>query len=206
MRLDENNLRLDTAAGKELRRKVNFTTAGHDPCLADGFIMKTLVPDEEKLNDVSPPDSDDDSVDTEIGTPELIEKVPDLPKSYDEAILNHPTEEEEPSEMLKGKRGRRKKKDTFQGNHWSDRSSIPIRKVRDYDVMRICGRPLIPLSQNSIKRLIDEFEVAVPSRKKRKSKGPHQKVRGARLTSLLWLTHCQGISLQGNGLLKTKTT
>jgi len=35
MRLDENNLRLDKAAGKELRCKVNFTTAGRDPCLAD---------------------------------------------------------------------------------------------------------------------------------------------------------------------------
>jgi len=102
IRLDENNLRLDKAAGKELRRKANLTTAGRDPCLADGFIMKTLVPDEDKLNDVSPPDSDDDSVDTEIGTPESIEKVPDLPENYDEEILNHPTEEEEPSEMLKG--------------------------------------------------------------------------------------------------------
>jgi len=67
IRLDENNLRLDKAAGKELRRKVNFTTAGRDPCLADGFIMKTLVPDEDKLNDVPPPDNDDDSVDAEIG-------------------------------------------------------------------------------------------------------------------------------------------
>ena len=128
MRLDENNLRLDKAAGKELRRKVNFKTAGRDPCLADGFIMKTLVPDEEKLNDVSPPDNDDDSVETEIGTPESIEKVPDLPENYDEEILNHPTEEEDPSEILKGKRGRRKKKDTFQGNHRSDRSSVPVRK------------------------------------------------------------------------------
>jgi len=128
MRLDENNLRLDKAAGKELRRKVNFTTAGRDPCLADGFIMKTLVPDEEKLNDVSPPDSDDDSVDTEIGTPESIEKVPDLPENCDEEILNDPTEEEDPSEMLKGKQGRRKKKDTFQGNHRSDRSSIPVHR------------------------------------------------------------------------------
>jgi len=33
MRLDENNLRLDKAAGKELRRKANFKTAGRDPCL-----------------------------------------------------------------------------------------------------------------------------------------------------------------------------
>jgi len=128
MRLDENNLRLDKAAGQELRRKANFTTAGRDPCLADGFIVKTPVPDEEKLNDVSPPDNDDDSVETEIGTPESIEKAPDLPENCDEEILNHPTEEEEPSEMLKGKRGRRKKKDALQGNHRSDRSSIPVRK------------------------------------------------------------------------------
>jgi len=126
MRLDKNNLRLDKAAGKELRRKVNFTTAGRDPCPTDGFIMKTLVPDDEKLNDVSPPGGDDDSVDTEIGTPESIEKVPDLPENYDEEILNHPTEEEEP--LFKGKRGRGKKKDTFQGNHRSDQSSIPIHK------------------------------------------------------------------------------
>jgi len=84
---------------------VNFTTAGRDPCLADGFIMKTSVPNEEKLNDASPPDCDDDSVDTEIGTPESIEKAPDLPENHDEEILNHPTKEEEPSEMLKGKQG-----------------------------------------------------------------------------------------------------
>jgi len=127
MRLDENNLRLDKTAGKELRRKVNFMTAGRDPCLADGFIMKTLVPNEDKLNDVPPPEGDDDSVDTEIGTPEPIEKVPDLPENYDKELLNPPIEEE-PSETLKGKWGRRKKKDTFQGNHRSDQGSIPIRK------------------------------------------------------------------------------
>jgi len=119
MRLDENNLRLDKDTGKELRCKVNFTTAGHDPCHADGFIVKTLVPDEEKLNDASPPDNDDDSVETEIGAPASIEKAPDLPENHGEEILKHPTEEEEPSETLKGKRGRRKKKDTFQGNHQS---------------------------------------------------------------------------------------
>jgi len=127
MRLDENNLRLDKATGKELGRKVNFTTAGCDPCLADGFIVKTLVPNEDKLNDVSPPEGDDDSVDTEIGAPESIEKAPDLPENYDEEFLNPPIEEE-PFKTLKGKQGRRKKKDTFQGNHRSDRSSIPIRR------------------------------------------------------------------------------
>ena len=40
----------------------------------------------------------------------------------------NPPIEEKPSETLKGKQGRRKKKDAFQGNHLSDRSSIPIRK------------------------------------------------------------------------------
>jgi len=90
--------------------------------------VKTSVPDEEKLNDVSPPDGDDDSVDTEIGAPESIEKAPDPPENCDEEILNHPTKEEDPSELLKGKRGRRKKKHAFQGNHRSDRSSIPVRK------------------------------------------------------------------------------
>jgi len=127
MRLDENNLRLNKAAGKGLRSKVNFTTAGRDPCLADGFIMMTPVPDEEKLNDASPPEGDDDSVDTEIGTPDSIEKVPDLPENCDEELLNHAIEEK-PSEVLKGKQGRRKKKDAFQGNHRSDKSSIPVCK------------------------------------------------------------------------------
>jgi len=62
-------------------------------------------------------------------------------------------------------------------------------KAQDYNVMQTCGNPLIPLSRNSIKRLMDEFEVAVPSRRKRKSRDPHQKVKGTRPTSLLWLTH-----------------
>ena len=157
MRLDENNLRLDKATGKELRRKANFTTAGRDPCIADGFIMKTLAPDEEKLNDASPPDGDDDSVDTEIGTPESIEKAPDPPENCDEEILNHPTEEEEPSEMLKGKRGRRKKKDAFQGNCWSDRSSIPIRKSsrlrRDVNVWEALDPTKLKLDQEIDRRV-----------------------------------------------------
>jgi len=66
--------------------------------------MKTLVPDEDKLNDVSPPEGGDDSVDTEIGTPYSIEKVPDLPENYDEELSNPPIEEE-PSETVKGKQG-----------------------------------------------------------------------------------------------------
>jgi len=111
MRLDENNLRLDKAAGQKLRRKINFTTAGRDPCLTDGFIMKTLVPDDEKMNDAPHPKNDDDSVDTEVGKPASIEKVPDLPENYDEELLSSPVKEE-PSEARKGKRGRRTKKDT----------------------------------------------------------------------------------------------
>jgi len=89
--------------------------------------MKTPAPDEEKLNDASPPEGDDDSVDTEIGTPDLIEDVPCIPEKHDEELLN-PTDEEDPSELLKGKQGQWKKKDTFQGNHRSDHSSIPLHR------------------------------------------------------------------------------
>jgi len=46
-------------------------------------------------------------------------------------------------------------------------------KAQVYNVMRICGKPLIPLSRSLIKRLIEEFEVAVPSRRKKKSNDPH---------------------------------
>jgi len=125
MRLDENNLRLDKAAGQELRRKINFATAGRDPCLADGFIMKTIAPDYEKLNDAPRPDNDDDSVNAEIGSPASIEKVPDLPENYDEDVLNPPAKEE-PSKALKGKQGCRTKKDTFQGSHRGDQSDVPV--------------------------------------------------------------------------------
>jgi hypothetical protein len=45
-------------------------------------------------------------------------------------------------------------------------------RAQDYVVMRICGRPLILLSRNSIKKLRNEFGVAVPSRKKRKLRDP----------------------------------
>jgi len=156
MRLDKNNLRLDKAAGKELRSKVNFTTAGRDPCLADGFIVKTLVPDEDKLKDVSPPEGDDDSVDTEIGTPDSIEKASDIPENCDEELLN-PTDKEDPSKLLKGKRGRRKKKDTFQGNHRSDRSSIPVRKSsrlqRDANVWEALDPTKSKLDQEIEKRV-----------------------------------------------------
>jgi len=79
MSLDENNLWLDRAAGQALRCKANFTTAGRDPCLAEGFAMKTLVPNIDQMNDVSPPDDDNESVDTEVRAHDFVEKVPHLP-------------------------------------------------------------------------------------------------------------------------------
>ena len=65
------------------------------------------------MNDVITPAEDDDSVDTEVGTPVAIDEVPDLPENMDEEML-HPTIEEDPEEALKGIRGRRTKKDTYQ--------------------------------------------------------------------------------------------
>jgi len=141
MRLDENNLQLDKAAGQELQRKVNFTRAGRDPCLTDGFVMKTLVLDREKMDDASPPENDDDSVNTEVGTPATIEEAPNLPENHDEELSDPPIKGE-PSEALKGKRVHRKKKDAFQENHQSDQNSVPVcRSSRSYGVTRMCGRP-----------------------------------------------------------------
>jgi len=64
--------------------------------------MKTPVPDDEKMNDAPHADNDDDSVDTKIGNPASIEKVPDRPENHDEDFLDSPVEEE-PSKALKGK-------------------------------------------------------------------------------------------------------
>jgi len=60
-------------------------------------------------------------------------------------------------------------------------------KAQDHNVTQTCGKPLIPLSQSSIKRLTDKFED--PSRRKKKLNDPHWRVKGARLASLQWLTH-----------------
>jgi len=141
MRLDENNLQLDKAAGQELQRKVNFTRAGRDPCLADGFVMKTLVLDREKMDDASPPENDDDSVNTEVGTPASIEEAPNLPENHDEELSDPPIKGE-PREALKGKQVHRKKKDAFQENHRSDQNSVPVcQSSRSHGVTRMCGRP-----------------------------------------------------------------
>ncbi len=119
IRLDQNNLRLDKAAGQTIKRKVNFRTAGRDPCLADGFIMKTISPDTDAMNDASPPvedQGDDDSVDTEVITPASIDDVPELPENMDEEMVN-PTPDPEDTDFLSGKRGRREKTDQFKGSH-----------------------------------------------------------------------------------------
>ena len=65
IRMDQNNLRLDKAAGETIKRKVNFRTAGRDPCLAEGFIMKTLVPDTDATNDKSPVEEQEEEDDEE---------------------------------------------------------------------------------------------------------------------------------------------
>ena len=177
MRLDENNLRLDKAAGQELRRKIDFTTAGRDPCLADGFIMKTLVPDDEKMNDVPHPDNDDDSVETKVGNPASIEKAPDLPENCNEEMLSPPVKEE-PSEALKGKRGHRTKKDTFQGSHQSDRSDIPIcqssRSQRDANVWEALDPTKSKLDQEIEKRA----QSCSPKQKKEEVERPTLKSEG----------------------------
>ena len=109
--------------------KIDIRTAGRDPCLAEGFIMKTLVPNDEAMNDVFPKDNakDDDSVDTEIGRPIPIDDVPPLPENMDEELVQS-TLEDDPKDFLQLNRGRRKKKDTFQGSHRHDRNPTPERR------------------------------------------------------------------------------
>jgi len=41
--------------------------------------MKTLVPNIDQMNDVSPPDDDNEPVDTEVRAHDSVEKVPHLP-------------------------------------------------------------------------------------------------------------------------------
>ena len=113
IRLDQNNLHLDKAAGKTIKRKVNFRTTGRDPCLADGFIMKTIMPNTDAMNDVPPPvedQEDDSSVDTEIITPEPIDDIPELPENMDEEMVN-PMPESEVTGFLNSNHGCHGKKD-----------------------------------------------------------------------------------------------
>jgi len=110
--MDQNNLWLDKAAGETIKQKVTFRTAGRDPCLAEGFIMKTLVPDTNAMNDVSPVDeqNEEDSIEEEKGIPVPIDDVPKLPENMDEELVQ-PTTRDDSDKFFKNHHGRRKKKD-----------------------------------------------------------------------------------------------
>ena len=128
VRLDENNLRLDEAAGQHLKKKVFFRTAGRDPCLHEDFIMKTITPDREKMNDVTPPDvSDENSVDSSDSDredpPKSIDDVEVIPDNMDDIVDSQTKSPKESEEFLNTKRGRRSKKDRFQGSHRNDRTT-----------------------------------------------------------------------------------
>jgi hypothetical protein len=121
VRLDDNNLRLDQAAGQAIKRKVTFRTEGRDPCLAEGFTMKTLVPNLEKMSDTRNPEdigtSDEEEEpemdEEERGAPIPVEDVPEIPENMDkdiDSMRNVPD-----IQMGLPKRGKREKKDTFKG-------------------------------------------------------------------------------------------
>jgi len=118
IQLDQNDLRLDKAAGEMVTRKVNSRATGHDSCLAKGFIMKTLVPDADEMNDASPIDDqdDDDSVEDEKGTPAPIDDVPKLPENMDKELAQ-PMSKADSNEFLKNNCHRRKKKDRKKSSH-----------------------------------------------------------------------------------------
>jgi len=70
--------------------------------------MKTPFPDNDKMNDVSPPNDGNEWVDTEEDAPSSVGEVAPLSENCDEELLNPPAKDE-PSELLKGKQSRRKK-------------------------------------------------------------------------------------------------
>jgi len=88
--------------------------------------MKTLMPDTDAMNDASPVDEqgEEDSIEEEKGVPVPINDVPELPKKD----LVQPTTRDDSDEFLKKHRGRRKKKNRFQGSHRHDRSPRPERR------------------------------------------------------------------------------
>ena len=129
VRLDQNNLRLDKAAGETLKRKVNFKTAGRDPCLADGFIMKTLVPDKDAMNDASLPieeQDDDASVDTVAIEPASIDDVPELPEKYDEE-LEKPVSTEDTVESQEKSRSKKRQPRKLRDRAIGSRRSLRFR-------------------------------------------------------------------------------
>ena len=129
VRLDQNNLRLDKAAGQGLKRKVNFKTTGRDPCLNDDFTMKTLEPNVDVVNDTSPrdDDSDSESIESEPKEPASIDDVDELPENADGEVDETPLDPEDRTQMY-SHHGPRTKKDTFKGSHRRDRSPSPNRR------------------------------------------------------------------------------
>jgi len=91
--------------------------------------MKTLEPDTDAMNDVSPVNDPDEeeSVEEEKVVPVPIDDVPELPENMDKELVQ-PTARDDSDEFLKNHRGRRKKKDSFQGSHRHDRSPTPERR------------------------------------------------------------------------------
>jgi len=91
--------------------------------------MKTLVPDTDAMNDVSPVDGQnkEDSIEEEKGVPIPIGDVPELPENMDKELVQ-PTTRDDSDKFLKRHRGRRKKKNRFQGSHRHDRSPTPERR------------------------------------------------------------------------------
>ena len=101
----------------------------------DGFrwqadrLVAGLEPDTDAMNDVSPVNDPDEEEPTgeEKVVPVPIDDVPELPENMDEELVQ-PTTRDDSDEFLKNHRGRRKKKDRFQGSHRHDRSPTPERR------------------------------------------------------------------------------
>jgi hypothetical protein len=137
--MDQNNLRLDKAAGKTLQRKVNFRTVGIDPSLADNFTTKTLSPDTDAMNDASSPIDDQDdneSIDTEAIEPASIKEVPELPEKWDEE-LDNPVPNEDTVKTQENTRGwSRKPRKVIEraiGTHRSKRIRVQAKILRILD-------------------------------------------------------------------------
>jgi len=99
--------------------------------------MKTLTLDTDVMNDVSPVNdpNEEESVEEEKVVPVPIDDVPELPENMDEELVQ-PTTRDDSDEFLKKHRGRRKKKDRFQGNHRTIEARLPSADtVQDYVAM-----------------------------------------------------------------------
>jgi len=174
IRMDQNsNLQLDKAAGETIKQKVNFCTTGRDPCLAEGFIMQTLVPDADAMNDVSLIDEqdDDDSVEDEKDVHASIDDVPKLPENMDEELVQ-PMTRDDSDDFLRNHRYRRKKKDRFQGSHHHDCSLTPERRRSS----RLCRNANLMDVLDPVKSKLDgKIEAHQQSRSSNQKPDPSEK-------------------------------